>query len=125
MEPDAWYDNVSLESYCDEQIIVQSLDDADLEAEHYGDREYDKRVFKLTDFFVYNKNTMKLVSLDLDVLDDICVAGHAVPIRPQDSGPYDDDESESGEESPEFDMALSAIQKVEYTYLDISSAGHE
>ncbi|KAF8604128.1 hypothetical protein BDV93DRAFT_108399 [Ceratobasidium sp. AG-I] len=125
METDEWYDTLSLESYRDEIAVVQALDDADVGAEHYGDGESDKRVFKLTDFFMYNKNTMKLVQLDLDNLDHICVAGHAIPITPDDNGANDEESSEAEEEVHEFGITLSAIEKVEYTYLDVSSAGQD
>lgn len=125
MEIDKWHNTITLASYRDEIDVVQALDDADLEAEHYGDGESDKRVFKLNDFFMYNKKTMKLVQLDLDNLDHICVAGHAIPISPDDNGANDEESSEAEEEVLELGITLSAIEKVEYTYLDVSSAGQE
>ena len=125
METDEWYETAVLANYRDEVSVVQALDDADVGAEHYGDGESDKRVFKLKDFFMYNKKTMKLVQLDLDNLDDTCVAGHAIPISPDDNGANDEESSEAEEEVHEFGITLSAIEKVEYTYLDVSSAGQE
>lgn len=125
MDVDNWFEFLDWENYPDEGIVLRSLDDIDLEAEHHGD---DRRIFRLEDFFVCDENdTRRLRPLDFDRLDNLCIAGKAIPIFPDDGddGENNDGEDETSNTVFELNVRLSAIQKVEYTFLDVSTAGHE
>lgn len=131
MDTDQWHERVDWVNFSDEKAFIQLLDDADVQAEH-GISD-DRRIFRLTDFFAFDKNTMKLVTLDLEKLDSLTIAGHAVPMIPDDNAGEDDNneddntsEDDQGlEERYAADIRLSAITKIEYTYLDVSDAEQE
>ncbi|QRV90058.1 DNA (cytosine-5-)-methyltransferase [Ceratobasidium sp. AG-Ba] len=116
MNTDAWHERVDWENFLPEEVIIQSLDDADIQAEH--NINDNRRIFRLTDFFVYDKPSMSLVALNLERLDNLSIAGRAIPMIP------DDNAGEDGELEAiyEAEIQLSPITKVEYTYLDVSDA---
>ncbi|KAG8689215.1 hypothetical protein FRC08_011042, partial [Ceratobasidium sp. 394] len=117
MDTDEWHERVDWANFLEENVVIKSLDDADVQAEHgIGD---DKRIFRLTDFFAFDKNTMKLATLELERLDGLMIAGRAIPMIPDDNAGEDD--KERGEDY-EVEVRLSAVTKVEYTYLDVSAA---
>jgi hypothetical protein len=120
MDVDNWSELVDWESYQDESKVLQLIEDIDLEAEHHGD---DRRIFRLEDFFVYDEKNTSLLPLDFDKLDNLYIAGKAIPIFPDNNDDDTDAEDESG--AFESNIRLSSIQKVEYTYLDVSSASYE
>ncbi|KAG9126884.1 hypothetical protein FRC07_001542 [Ceratobasidium sp. 392] len=121
MDVDQWHERVDWGTFREEKSVIQELDDSDVQAEHGVDDE--RRIFRLTDFFVYNRDTMKLATLQLERLDGMAVAGYAVPMIPDDNAGEDDDEEL--EETYGRNIRLSAVTKVEHTYLDVSDAGQD
>ncbi|KAG8746886.1 hypothetical protein FRC12_014194 [Ceratobasidium sp. 428] len=118
MDTDQWYERVDWEIYREEKRLIQDMDDADIQAEHGLDD--DKRLFRLTDFFVFDKNTLKLATLNPDKLDHLSIAGRSIPIMSdENTGEDDPDELEANHGR---EVRLSAITKIEYTYLDVSAA---
>ncbi|KAG9099586.1 hypothetical protein FRC06_005127 [Ceratobasidium sp. 370] len=117
MDTDQWHERVDWARFLDEKAVIQSLDDADVQAEH-GISD-DRRIFRLTDFFAFDKNTMQLVTLNVEKIDGLTIAGHAIPMIPDDNAGEDDKELA---EDYTADVRLSAITKVEYTFLDVSDA---
>ncbi|KAG8678428.1 hypothetical protein FRC09_019848 [Ceratobasidium sp. 395] len=118
MDTDQWYERVDWEIYREEKRLIQDMDDADIQAEHGLDD--DKRLFRLTDFFVFDKNTLKLSTLNPDKLDHLSIAGRSIPIMSdENTGEDDPDELEANHGR---EVRLSAITKIEYTYLDVSAA---
>lgn len=120
MDIDNWYELVDWSAYQSESKVLRLIDDIDLEAEYHGD---DRRIFRLEDFFVYDETNTRLLPLDFNRLDNLSIAGKAIPIFPDNNADDTDAEDESG--AFESRIRLSAIQRMEYTYLDVSAASYE
>ncbi|CEL55663.1 DNA (cytosine-5-)-methyltransferase [Rhizoctonia solani AG-1 IB] len=112
------------------------MDDIDLEVEHTNDN---RRIFRLENFVIYDTKTRRLAAFDISNVDSLCIIGKAIPIIPDindddggkseyGEGPSEDSDAarrraRAGEEPPyEVNLQLSAIEKADYTYLDVSAA---
>ncbi|CAE6457888.1 unnamed protein product [Rhizoctonia solani] len=129
-----WDTNIDWDEYLPEPQVIQSLDDIDLQAEHTDDN---RRIFRLEDFVAFDIKTKERTVFDISNIDGLCIIGNAIPIFPDindDDGrrsDYDGDDEDSGRKPTASDdnaaafgtlMQLSAIQKADYTYLDVSAA---
>ncbi|KAG8730865.1 hypothetical protein FRC12_020039, partial [Ceratobasidium sp. 428] len=118
MDTDQWYERVDWPNFREEKRLIQEMNDADIQTEcGLGD---DKWLFRLTDFFAFDKNTMKLVTLDPEKLDHLLIAGRSIPVIADDNA--GEDNPAEPETTYESEVRLSAITKIEYTYLDVSAA---
>ncbi|KDN48698.1 hypothetical protein RSAG8_02685, partial [Rhizoctonia solani AG-8 WAC10335] len=127
-----WDSGIHWDAYLPEAQVIQSLDDIDLQAEHTEDN---RRIFRLEDFIAFNIKTKELTVFDISNIEDLSIIGNAIPIFPDindDDGKSDNEDDEDNgprraateENAAAFGtpMQLSAIQKADYTYLDVSSA---
>ncbi|CAE6445450.1 unnamed protein product [Rhizoctonia solani] len=136
MDLDNWAADIDWDAYLPEAQVIQSLDDIDLQAEHTDDN---RRIFRLEDFVVYNTNTRQRTSLDISNIENLCIIGNAIPIFPDvndddgkrtEDGEYGNEDEEEAGRAARIDedaaygtlVQLSAIQKADYTYLDVSAA---
>ncbi|KAG8722971.1 hypothetical protein FRC11_002608, partial [Ceratobasidium sp. 423] len=137
MDLDNWDAVIDWDAYLPEAQVIQSLDDIDLQAEHTDD---DRRIFRLEDFVVYNTKTKQRTVFDISNIEDLCIIGNAIPIFPDindDDGKRSEDGEYGNEDGEDIRRAaapidedaaygtlvqLSAIQKADYTYLDVSAA---
>ncbi|CAE6423573.1 unnamed protein product [Rhizoctonia solani] len=129
-----WDTDIDWDEYLPEAQVIQSLDDIDLQAEHTDDN---RRIFRLEDFVAFNIKTKERTVFDISKIEDLCIIGNAIPIFPDindDDGKGSDFDEGDEDESPRRPatdenaaafgtlMQLSAIQKADYTYLDVSAA---
>ncbi|CCO38223.1 hypothetical protein BN14_12391 [Rhizoctonia solani AG-1 IB] len=136
MDLDNWENRIDWDDYIPEAQTIQSMDDIDLEVEHTNDN---RRIFRLENFVIYDTKTRRLAAFDISNVDSLCIIGKAIPIIPDindddggkseyGEGPSEDSDAarrraRAGEEPPyEVNLQLSAIEKADYTYLDVSAA---